>query len=134
MDENYGKVLRDTDGEIVGFWMKPPESGLISCSNIEGLTINSDQINIVDDRWHIYVNGKELPECESFAWFEAAINEKAAREKPENQKHIDVLISFMNGLTKQINGGKFVEFKAVEVVQAISFLCGEREIDNGLPI
>lgn len=192
------KVLRDEDGEIVGFWMKPPESGSISCSNIEGLTcgdpdpisewhpipghqdadgihldngieitedgitipfsgkvqagyspqtctdgeehpdyaipvltenmtINSDQVIITDDRCHIYVNGKELPECESYAWFEAAINEKAEREKPENQKHIDVLISFMNGLTKQINGGQFVEFKAVEVVRAIAFLCGERE-------
>ena len=38
MDENNGKVLRDIDGEIVGFWTKPLESGSISCSNIEGLT------------------------------------------------------------------------------------------------
>ena len=35
----------------------------------------------VDRRCHIYVNGRELPECETYDWFEAAIHEKAAREQ-----------------------------------------------------
>ena len=35
----------------------------------------------VDRRCHIYINGRELPECETYGWFEAAIHEKAARER-----------------------------------------------------
>ena len=49
----------------------------------------------VDRRCHIYVNGRELPECETYDWFEAAIHEKAARERLDE-----------NGLARCGCGGK----------------------------
>jgi len=49
----------------------------------------------VDRRCHIYINGRELPECETYGWFEAAIHEKAARERLDE-----------NGLARCGCGGK----------------------------
>ena len=49
----------------------------------------------VDKRCHIYINGRELPECETYGWFEAAIHEKAARERLDE-----------NGLARCGCGGK----------------------------
>ena len=49
----------------------------------------------IESRWHIYVNGRELPECETYEWFEAAIQEKAARERLDE-----------NGLVQCGCGGK----------------------------
>lgn len=49
----------------------------------------------VDRRCHIYISGRELPECETYGWFEAAIHEKAARERLDE-----------NGLARCGCGGK----------------------------
>jgi hypothetical protein len=49
----------------------------------------------IESRWHIYVNDRELPECETYEWFEAAIQEKAARERLDE-----------NGLVRCGCGGK----------------------------
>jgi hypothetical protein len=51
----------------------------------------------VDTTCHVFVNGRELPECETYAWFEAAIQEKAARERLDE-----------NGLVRCGCGGKAV--------------------------
>jgi len=42
---------------------------------------NNESHIVINEYQHIFINDRELPECESYAWFEAAIQEKAAREK-----------------------------------------------------
>lgn len=95
MSENNGKVLRDIDGEIVGFWIKPPESGSISCSNIDGLTCDDlAPIDITEDMeinffpseiksgldYHFYIGDKELDCDKAWEWIQEAIYEKVERE------------------------------------------------------
>ncbi len=54
-------------------------------AEIQVLKMNSREVKI-DNKVHIHINGRELPECESYQWFLDAINEKAERERAEKSK------------------------------------------------
>lgn len=55
------------------FYFADDGSGNITVPDIESHIV-------VDGKPHIFINDRELPECETYAWFESAIQEKAARE------------------------------------------------------
>ena len=71
-------------------------SEFVSMNPNEATIPSGEIMSIKADRTcHIFINGRELPECETYAWFEAAIQEKAAREQLDE-----------NGLARCGCGGK----------------------------